>query len=184
MSGIGVRYGFQQLVDGNLERFLAHIDTAFLATADREYQPYVQHRGGPKGFIKALDEHTLAFADFAGNRQYITVDTLKDNDKVLLFLIDYERKRRVKLWGHAKTVDATPELVARLATPGYKARIERVVLITVTAWDVNCPAHIPQKLDATEVASVVEALKERIATLESELASARVQAVQTVAPRT
>ena len=181
---MGVRYGFEDRVNEHLERFLTHIDTAFLATADREGQPYMQHRGGPKGFIKALDDKTLAFADFAGNRQYITVDNLKDNDKVLLFLIDYERKRRVKVWGHARTVEATPELLAKLATPGYRAKIERVVMITITAWDGNCPAHIPQKLDAAEVASVVEALKERIANLETELASLRVSSLQTVAPRT
>jgi predicted pyridoxine 5'-phosphate oxidase superfamily flavin-nucleotide-binding protein len=160
-------------VDEDLERFLARIDTAFLATTSRENQPYVQHRGGPKGFIKALDAHTLAFADFAGNRQYISRDNLAENDRVLLFLIDYEHRRRVKVWGHARFVPATPELVAALATPGYKAKIERVMLITVTAWDANCPAHIPQKLDAAEVKTAVDALRARIAELEAENARLR-----------
>ena len=161
-------------VDEDLERFLTRIDTAFLATASaRDNQPYVQHRGGPKGFIKALDSHTLAFADFAGNRQYISTDNLAENDRVLLFLIDYELRRRVKVWGHAKMVPATPELVAKLATPGYKAKIQQVMLVTVTAWDVNCPAHIPQKLDALEVQAVVTQLQTRIEELERENATLR-----------
>jgi len=160
-------------VDEDLERFLARIDTAFLATASADGQPYVQHRGGPKGFIRALDAHTLAFADFAGNRQYTSLDNLGENDRVLLFLIDYELRRRVKVWGHARFVPATPELALRLATPGYKGKIERVMLITVTAWDANCPAHIPQKLDAGEVQAVVTTLQDRIAQLEKENAELR-----------
>jgi hypothetical protein len=160
-------------VDEDLERFLARIDTAFVATTSADGQPYVQHRGGPKGFIKALDAHTLAFADFAGNRQYISTDNLAENDRVLLFLIDYELRRRVKVWGRAKMVPATPELVAKLTTPGYKAKIQQVMLITVTAWDVNCPAHIPQKLDAREVQAVVTQLQTRIEELERENAALR-----------
>lgn len=160
-------------VTEDLGRFLARIDTAFVATTSADGQPYVQHRGGPKGFIKVLDEHTLAFADFAGNRQYISRDNLAENDRVLLFLMDYEHRRRVKVWGKARFVEATPDLVAKLATPGYKAKIERVMLITVTAWDANCPAHIPQKLDAKEVHAVVTTLQARIAELERENAELR-----------
>lgn len=160
-------------VDEDLERFLARIDTAFVATTSADGQPYVQHRGGPKGFIKVLDEHTLAFADLAGNRQYISTDNLAENDRVLLFLMDYEHRRRVKVWGHAKMVPATPELVAKLIAPGYRAKIEQVMIITVTAWDANCPAHIPQKLDAREVQEVVTKLQARIAELEAENAALR-----------
>src|SRR5471032_3549423 len=101
------RGGFRTAVDEDLRDFLAGIDTAFLATASKDGQPYVQHRGGPKGFIKAADEHTLAFVDFSGNKQYITTANLLENDRVLLFLIDYERRRRIKVWGHAKMVTAT-----------------------------------------------------------------------------
>ena len=161
--------GFRTDVDDDLTAFLATIDTAFLATANAEGQPYIQHRGGPKGFIRALDEHTLGFADFAGNRQYISTGNLRENDRVCLFLIDYATKSRVKVWGRARTVAATPELVAALAQPGYRARIEQVVLITVEAWDINCPQHIPQKLDAAEVATAISTLQARIAELEAKL---------------
>ena len=160
--------GFETLVNDDLADFLAEIDTGFLATVSADGQPYVQHRGGPRGFIRALDEHTLAFLDFAGNRQYVSTGNLRDNERVCLFLIDYARRRRIKVWGTARTVPATPELLAALALPGYRARVEQVVLITVTAWDVNCPQHIPQKLDAAEVAGVIEQLRARIAELEAE----------------
>lgn len=170
--------GFATEVDDDLRAFLADIDTAFLATASADGTPYVQHRGGAKGFIRALDEGTLAFADFAGNRQYVSTGNLRDNDRVCLFLIDYERRRRVKVWGTARVVPATPELVARLADPTYRARIEQIMLVSVQAWDVNCPQHIPQKLDATKVASVIEPLQKRILELEEENARLRREADQ------
>jgi uncharacterized protein len=160
--------GFRTEVTEELRAFLAQIDTAFLATASAEGQPYVQHRGGPKGFLRALDEHTLAFVDFAGNRQYISTGNLAENARVCLFLIDYARRRRIKVWGTARILPATPELVAALGPAGYRARPEQVVLISVSAWDVNCPQHIPQKVDAAEVAPVIEALQARIAALEAE----------------
>ena len=160
--------GFETEVSDELRAFLAQVDTGFLATASADGQPYIQHRGGPKGFIQALDDHTLAFADFAGNRQYVSTGNLRDNDRVCLLLIDYERRRRVKLWGTARVVAATDALVARLAPPGYRARPEQVVLVSVSAWDVNCPQHIPQKLDAAEVGRTVERLQARIAELEAE----------------
>ncbi|HEY8141019.1 MAG TPA: pyridoxamine 5'-phosphate oxidase family protein [Kofleriaceae bacterium] len=160
--------GFETLVTDDLSDFLAEIDTAFLATASADGQPYVQHRGGPRGFIRALDERTVGFLDFAGNRQYVSTGNLRDNQRVCLFLIDYARRRRIKVWGTARAVPATPDLLAALALPGYRARIEQVILITVTAWDVNCPQHIPQKLDAAEVAGVVDQLRARIAELEAE----------------
>jgi predicted pyridoxine 5'-phosphate oxidase superfamily flavin-nucleotide-binding protein len=170
MEGAG---GFATEIDDELRAFLGQIDTAFLATVNAEGQPYLQHRGGPKGFLRALDDKTLAFPDFAGNRQYITTGNLRENDRVCLFLIDYERRRRVKVWGRARAVAATPELIARVADPTYRARIEQVLLVSVDAWDVNCPQHIPQKLDASEVAGVVESLQKRILELEAENARLR-----------
>ena len=165
--------GFETEITGDLAGFLAEIDTAFLATASADGQPYVQHRGGPRGFIRVLDDHTLGFLDFAGNKQYVSTGNLRENPRVCLFLIDYARRRRIKVWGTARTVPASPELLAALALPGYRARVEQVVLVTVTAWDVNCPQHIPQKLDATEVAGLVDGLRARIAELEAELAHLR-----------
>lgn len=160
---------FESEVDERLAAFLTHIDTAFLATANAEGQPYIQHRGGPKGFIRALDEHTLGLVDFAGNRQYVTSGNLRDNDRVCLFLIDYERRRRIKVWGTARMVPATPELLAELAPADYKARVEQVLLITVTAWDVNCPQHIPQKVDVALVAARIEELERENAELRARL---------------
>lgn len=159
-----------------LEGFLADIDTAFLATASADGQPYVQHRGGPKGFIRVVDDETLGFVDMIGNRQYLSVGNLRENDRVLLFLIDYEQRRRVKVWGRARVVAATPEVVEALKMPGQRGRVDHVMLITVTRFDVNCPAHIPQKLDAREVAEVVESLESRIRALEEENARLNDQA--------
>jgi len=165
--------GFATDVNEELRGFLAEVDTAFLATASKDGQPYVQHRGGPKGFLRALDDHTLAFVDFAGNRQYVSAGNLSENDRVCLFLMDYQNRRRVKVWGTARVVPVTAELLQRLADPAYRARPEQVVLITVTAWDVNCPQHIPRKVDAEEVAEVIESLETRIRDLERENARLR-----------
>lgn len=165
--------GFATEIDDDLRGLLAEIDTAFLATASADGQPYVQHRGGPKGFIRVLDDRTLAFADFAGNRQYVSTGNLRDNHRVCLLLIDYERRRRVKVWGTARVVPSTPDLLARVADPTYRARIEQVMLVSVDAWDINCPQHIPQKLDAGRVATVVDALRSRVADLEAENARLR-----------
>lgn len=160
--------GFETEVTESLRAFLAQVDTGFLATASAEGQPYIQHRGGPRGFIRALDNHTLGFVDFVGNRQYISTGNLSENERICLFLIDYAHQRRVKVWGTARTVPATDELLAQLAPAEYRARPEQVVLITVSAWDVNCPKHLPRKLDATEVAQAVQRLETRIAELEAE----------------
>lgn len=160
--------GFRSAVDAELAELLSGIDTAFLATANAEGQPYVQHRGGPKGFVRTLDDHTIGFADFTGNRQYISTGNLDENDRVCLFLIDYATRERVKVWGRARIVAATPELLAKLASPDYRARVDQVVLITVEQWDINCPQHIPQKLDASDVAHAVTILQSRIAELEAE----------------
>ena len=152
----------------DLIAFLTEVDTAYLATANAAGQPYVQHRGGPKGFICALDETTLGFADYAGNRQYITLGNLAENDQSFLFLMDYAHRRRIKVWGRARVVEANPELISRLMPKGYPARAEGAVLFEVKAWDVNCPRHIPQKLDAAEVVEAVAKLRSRIETLEAE----------------
>jgi predicted pyridoxine 5'-phosphate oxidase superfamily flavin-nucleotide-binding protein len=162
------RGGFQTKITPELIAVLAEVDTAYLATANAAGQPYVQHRGGPKGFICTLDETTLGFADYAGNRQYITVGNLAENDQAFLFLMDYAHRRRVKVWGSARIIEADPELLSRLMRKSYPARAERAVLFEVRAWDVNCPRHIPQKLDAAEVAEVLAKLQARIQFLEAE----------------
>ncbi len=170
---VEARGGFRTEVTDDLREFLVGIDTAFLATASADGQPYVQHRGGARGFIRALDEHTLALPDLAGNRQYVTTGNLTENDRFCLFLIDYTQRARVKVWGTAKIVAATPELLAQLGPLPAKAKAEHVLVLTVRAWDINCPQHIPLKLDAEDVAAAVERLQARIAQLEAENAELR-----------
>jgi predicted pyridoxine 5'-phosphate oxidase superfamily flavin-nucleotide-binding protein len=173
--------GFETEVTDDLRGFLATIDTAFIATASAAGQPYIQHRGGPKGFIRAIDDHTLGFVDFVGNRQFVSTGNLSENDRICLFLIDYVQRRRVKIWGTAKVVPASPSLLNQLAQPGYRARPEQVMLVTVSAWDVNCPQHIPQKIDAADVLPAIAAataeatapLQARIAQLEAEISALR-----------
>lgn len=165
--------GFETRVTDELALFVADRDSAYLATASASGRPYVQHRGGPKGFIRILDEHTLGWAEFRGNRQYITTGNLAENDQALLFLMDYARRTRVKIWGRARVVEDDPALVERLMPEGYSARPEQAVLFTVEAWDVNCPQHIPRKLDAAEVEEALARLRERVAALEAENARLR-----------
>jgi predicted pyridoxine 5'-phosphate oxidase superfamily flavin-nucleotide-binding protein len=148
--------------------FLGAIDTAYLATASADGQPYAQHRGGPKGFIRVIDEHMLGFADFSGNRQYISTGNLAENSKAFLFLMDYAHRRRIKLWGRARIVEGDAALLARLMPESYGATPEQAILFEVDAWDVNCPQHIPQKLDGADVAAALRKLEDRIATLEAE----------------
>lgn len=164
--------GWQTTVTPDLAAFLADRDSAYLATASADGQPYVQHRGGPKGFIRVLNERTLAFADYSGNRQYISTGNLAENPRAFLFLMDYAHRRRVKVWGKARVTD-DPDLVVRLMPDGYRARPEQAVLFEIEAWDVNCPQHIPQKVDVVEVAAVVEELRRRVAGLEQENARLR-----------
>ena len=147
--------------------------SVFLATANGAGQPYIQHRGGPAGFLKVLDAHTIAFVDFAGNRQYITQGNLEENAKAHLFLIDYARQRRIKVWGTARVVEGDQALLSRLMPDVYRAKPEQVVLFTVTAWDVNCPRHIPQRFEAADVRAAIESRDRRIAELESEIARLR-----------
>jgi len=167
------RGGFRVEVDDDLRAFLAEVDTAFVATASSEGQPYIQHRGGPRGFIRALDDRHVGFVDFTGNRQYVTAGNLVDNDRVCVMAIDYSTRSRVKIWGHARVVPAAPELVDALASPDYRAKIEHAVVIEVTAWDMNCPQHIPQKVNAAEVAQLVGGLRARIGELEREVEALR-----------
>ena len=165
--------GFRTAITEDLADFLAGIDTAYLATATAEGQPYVQHRGGPPGFIRVLDEQTLGLADFTGNRQYLTTGNLVDNDKAFLFLMDYANRRRIKLWGRARVVADDWALIDQLMPANYQARPEQAILFTVAAWDVNCPQHIPRKLDATEVAKAIVKFEARVAALEAENAALR-----------
>ena len=158
-------------VDDNLAAFLADANSLYFATASADGQPYIQHRGGPKGFIKILDKNTLAFADYSGNRQYITQGNLSENPKANIFLMDYAHRRRVKIWGEARVVDNDAALLKSLMPQGYKARPEQVILFKIAAWDTNCPQHIPQKFDAADVAAALAARDARIAELEAELAA-------------
>ena len=157
-------------VTPDLAAFIAAQTSFFMATATADGQPYIQHRGGPAGFLHVLDEKTLAFADFAGNRQYLSQGNLADNPKAHLFLIDYVNRQRIKIWGTAKVVENDPELLAKLMPQGYKARPEQVIVFTITAWDSNCPQHIPQKIDLADVVGVVAERDARIAELEAEVA--------------
>jgi predicted pyridoxine 5'-phosphate oxidase superfamily flavin-nucleotide-binding protein len=152
----------------DLAAFIAAQRSVFLATASAAGQPYIQHRGGPPGFLHVLDDKTIAFADFIGNRQYITQGNLAENPQAYLFLIDYARPRRIKLWGTAR-IDDDPALLARLMPGNYRARGDAAILFTVAAWDTNCPQHIPQRLDAAAVAAALEERDRRIAALEAEL---------------
>jgi uncharacterized protein len=167
------RGGWRTEITPDLAAFIAAQTSVFLATASRDGQPYIQHRGGPPGFLHVLDPRTIAFADFAGNRQYITLGNLAENPKAQLFLIDYAHQRRVKVWGEARVVEDDAALIARLMPDGYKARPEQAVVFTVAAWDVNCSQHIPQRIDAADVAAALAARDQRIAELEAEVAKLR-----------
>ena len=169
--------GFPDRVTPELAAFIAELDTAFLGTVSGAGAPYIQHRGGPKGFIKVLDEKTLGFADFAGNRQYITISNLAETDRAYLFLLDFARQRRIKLWGRARVVEDDPALLARLSDAGYRARPERAILFTVEAWDVNCSQHITARFTEDEIAQATATLLEHIARLETENARLRAAAV-------
>ena len=161
--------GWRTEVDDNLAAFLAETSSFYLATASADGQPYIQHRGGPKGFLKVLDKHTLAFADFAGNRQYITQGNLSENPKAYIFVMDYAHRRRLKIWGEARVVEDDSALVQSMMPKGYRARGEQVVLFTISAWDTNCPQHIPRKFDAADVAAALATRDARIAELEAEV---------------
>ncbi len=166
--------GFPDRVTAELAAFIAEQDTAFLGTASADGVPYIQHRGGPKGFIKVVDERTLGFADYRGNRQYITLGNLSENDRAYLFLIDFSRRQRIKLWGRARAVENDDALVQKLFDQGYKARPERVILFTIEAWDANCSQHITARLSETEIEGMMATIQERYAALQAENARLRV----------
>lgn len=167
------RGGWQSLITPELKAFIESQTSVFLATANAEGQPYIQHRGGPAGFLHVLDETTLGFADFSGNRQFITAGNLADNPRAYLFLIDYAHRQRVKIWGRARVVENDAALVARLMPADYGARPEQAILFTIFAWDTNCPQHIPQRFDAADVAAALTERDRKIAELEAELAKLR-----------
>lgn len=167
------------VITRDLAMLLGMQTSIFFATANRDGQPYIQHRGGPRGFLHVLDDQTIGFADYAGNRQYITLGNLADNPKAHIFLIDYAHRSRVKIWGQARVVEDDKELIRRLMPQGYRARPERAILFTVAAWDVNCSQHIPQRFDAAEVAAALEERDHRIAALEAEVARLRATVEQT-----
>ena len=181
----GSRDGYQKRIEkrdwpdtisADLAGFIAERDSFYFATASADGQPYIQHRGGPKGFLRVVDEKTLAFADYAGNKQYISLGNLAENDKAYIFLMDYTNQRRIKIWGRARIVEDDADLLAQLMPEGYRARPERAVVFTVSAWDVNCPQHIPQKFDIDIVEQATDKLTRRIALLEAELAKLKSQA--------
>jgi uncharacterized protein len=168
--------GWRTEIDDKLSAFLAETNSLYFATASADGQPYIQHRGGPKGFVKILDSNTLVFADYSGNQQYITQGNLTENPKAHIFLMDYAHRRRVKIWGEARVVDDDPALLESLMPKGYKARPEQVIVFRISAWDTNCPQHIPQKFDAADVAAALASRDARIAELETELAALKGQA--------
>ena len=163
------RGGFPTLVTPELEQFIAARNSFYLATASADGRPYMQHKGGPKGFLKVLDERTLAFADYSGNRQYISIGNLAENPQVFLFLMDYENQERIKIWGRAEVVENDPDLISRLMPENYRARPEQAIVITVEAWDGNCKSHIPHLIPAEEAAKMIDSLTQKIDVLESRL---------------
>jgi len=165
--------GWSTEVTPELAGFLAGLDMFYLGTANASGQPYIQYRGGPKGFLKVLDAHTLAFADFGGNRQYISTGNLSENPRVFVFLMDYANRQRVKVWGTARVVTDDQELLAQLSDPSYDARPERAIVIAIEAWDANCPQHIHPRVLESEVAPLIESLRARIQVLEAQLAETR-----------
>lgn len=161
--------GWETAVTPDLESFLADLDMFYLGTANAEGQPYIQYRGGSPGFLKVVDKKTLGFADFGGNRQYITLGNASENPKAFIFLMDYARSRRVKLWGTLRIVEEDAELLEQLRDRSYPGKVERAILFQIEAWDVNCPQHIHKRFTQNQIAPVIEQLKAKIADLEAKL---------------
>lgn len=160
--------GWQESVTPELSAFIALRDSFYLANASRDGQPYIQHRGGPKGFLKVIDERTLGFADFGGNAQYISVGNLGENNKAFIFLMDYPNQRRIKIWGTAEIVEGNSALLKQMTDIGYRGKPQRSILLHIQAWDVNCPQHITPRWTENEFTPMVESLKSRIVALEQE----------------
>ena len=161
------RGGWQSQITPQLSHFLLIMDSFYLSTSNGEGQPYVQHRGGPRGFLKVIDHETLAFADFAGNQQFITTGNLKENNKAFIFLMDYPNRRRIKIWGTAKVIFDDKELIDSLADPSYKAKVERAIVFKVKAWDSNCPQHIQQRYTLEDINDIIDPLNKKIVELET-----------------
>jgi predicted pyridoxine 5'-phosphate oxidase superfamily flavin-nucleotide-binding protein len=161
--------GWRATVTPDLAEFLADLDMFYLGTVNAEGQPYIQYRGGPAGFLKVIDDHTLGFADFGGNQQYVTLGNLSENPKAFLFLMDYANSRRIKIWGTARVVEGDAALLEKVRDPSYPGEAEWVILFTIEAWDVNCPQHIHRRFSQRQIAPVVEQLQARIAELEAEV---------------
>ena len=170
--------GWPTRITPDLAAFISAQTSVFLATATLDGQPYVQHRGGPRGFLHVIDETTIAFADFTGNRQFITLGNLADNPKALLFLLDYATRQRIKIWGEARVVEDDAKLTAGLMPADYRARPSQVIVFKVLAWDANCPQHIPQRLEASDVEAALAARDARIRELEAEVRQLRAAAGQ------
>lgn len=167
------RGGWQDRITPDLEAFIAARDSLYLGTANADGQPYIQHRGGAKGFLKVLDNRTLALADFSGNRQYISLGNLADNDKAFLFLMDYPNRRRIKIWGTARFVENDPALLSQLTDAEYGGEPERALVFTVEAWDVNCPQHITPRFTEQAAEVEIQQLRNQVQRLESENARLR-----------
>jgi len=164
---------WESTIRPELQVFIALQTIFYMATANADGQPYIQHRGGPAGFLRVLDERTLAFVDFSGNKQYISQGNLSENPKAHLFLMDYAHRQRIKIWGEATVIEGDTELMAKLMPTDYKAKPEQLVVFTVTAWDANCPQHIPVRFDAVKVREALDAKDQQILKLEAELARLR-----------
>lgn len=174
--------GWKDRVTPELAAFIAERDSLYLATASAEGRPYIQHRGGPLGFLKVLDDKTLGLADYRGNKQYITLGNLSENDKAYIFLMDYANRQRIKLWGRARVVEDDPGLMERLRDPEYGGVPERALLFEIEAWDSNCPQHIARRYSEAQIAPVLVKLQARIDELESELQHLRAQGATTGEP--
>jgi uncharacterized protein len=164
--------GWETSISPELREFIAAQTSFYLATANADGQPYIQHRGGPAGFLRVLDDHTLAFVDYAGNKQYISSGNLSENPKAHLFLMDYAHRQRIKIWGEARIVEGDAALLDQLMPKDYRAKPEQVIVFTVSAWDANCPQHIPVRMEARDVQLALDQRDARIRELEKQLAQA------------
>jgi predicted pyridoxine 5'-phosphate oxidase superfamily flavin-nucleotide-binding protein len=171
--------GWETTVTPELAEFIQRQDMFFLGTANADGQPYIQHRGGPAGFLKVLDPQTLAFADFFGNQQYITLGNLQDNPKAIIFLMDWLERIRIKIWGTARVVEDDPALLEKLAEPTYPGKVERAIVFTLTAWDRNCPQHIQRRFLQSMIAPVIDQLRQQVAALEKQVRGLGVEPVTT-----
>lgn len=167
------RGGWNTRLTPELVEFIELQISAFLGTASSDNQPYIQHRGGPPGFLKVIDDKTIGFADFTGNRQYISQGNLFDNPKAILFLIDFSTRQRIKIWGRARVVENDADLIKTLMPEGYEARPEQAILFDVTAWDANCSQHIPLRFEATDVNDLLAERDRQIKDLEAKIESLR-----------